>query len=109
MKVFKKIILSLKSIEIINSPLKYLAEQAVQEQIAEMQATWQDPTAAWEDHNSEAWEEPQTINTTSVQIENVNNVSDSTLAQTDAAGVIKCIAFYPYTVNQLDKLLLKMK
>ena len=38
----------------INSPT---AELAVQERIAEMQATWQDPTAAWDDHTSGGWED----------------------------------------------------
>lgn len=82
------------------------AEQAVQEQIAEMQATWQDPAAAWDDRTSESWDDAgagATLNTTSVQIESVNNVSDSTSLQTSADGasgaIIKCIAFYSYTVK----------
>ena len=79
----------------IHSPT---AELAVQERIAEMQATWQDPTAAWDDHTSGGWEDTNPT-TTSVQIETVNSVSDSAPINAEAGGVIKCIAFYPYTVK----------
>lgn len=72
----------------------------MQQQIAEMQATWQDPTAAWD--TTDTWgEDSGSLNattTTSVQIETAtSNVSDSGQAAGDAY-VIKCIAFYPYTV-----------
>lgn len=81
-----------------------IVEQVVQQQIAEMQATWQDPTAAWD--TTDAWgDEAAQLNTsaantttTSVQIETASSVTDSVHASGDAS-VIKCIAFYPYTVR----------
>ena len=84
-----------------------IAEQAVQQQIAEMQATWQDPTAAWD--TTDAWgDDAAQLNTsaantttTSVQIETASSVTDSVHASGDA-NVIKCIAFYPYTVCHLS-------
>lgn len=87
----------------------------VQEQIAEMQATWQDPASAWQDSSS-AWDEPASgggwddpvVTTTSVQIESatVNNNDqqpvDSSVQLASGGGtsdgIVKCIAFYPYTV-----------
>lgn len=83
------------------------AEQVVQEQIAEMQATWQDPTTAWD--TNDAWgDDTGSLNanttTTSVQIETAtSNVSDSAQATGDA-NIIKCIAFYPYTAQNADEL-----
>lgn len=87
-----------------------IAEQVVQEQIAEMQATWQDPTTAWD--TNDAWgDDTGSLNanttTTSVQIETAtSNVSDSAQATGDA-NIIKCIAFYPYTVHFCDLNLLR--
>ncbi|XP_046633311.1 protein nervous wreck-like isoform X3 [Daphnia pulicaria] len=84
-------------------------EQVVQQQIAEMQATWQDPTAAWD--TTDAWgDDAAQLNTsaantttTSVQIETASSVTDSVHASGDAS-VIKCIAFYPYTAQNADEL-----
>ena len=72
-----------------------------------MQATWQDPTAAWD--TTDAWgDDAAQLNTsaantttTSVQIETASSVTDSVHASGDA-NVIKCIAFYPYTVCRLS-------
>ncbi len=65
-----------------------------------MQASWQDPTAAWDDHTSGGWEDPNPASTISVQIESTSVVSDSTAPiNAEAGGIIKCIAFYPYTVS----------
>ncbi|EFX73637.1 hypothetical protein DAPPUDRAFT_57919, partial [Daphnia pulex] len=79
-------------------------EQVVQQQIAEMQATWQDPTAAW-DTTDAAQLNTSAANTTttSVQIETASSVTDLVHASGDAS-VIKCIAFYPYTAQNADEL-----
>lgn len=84
----------------LTSRLHLTAEHALQEKISEMRSTWQEPSAAWDEQASNAWDDPNPVSTTSVQIETVNSVTDSAPQSADGAGgVIKCIAFYPYTVN----------
>lgn len=67
------------------------AEQAVQQRIAEMRATWQDPAAAWDD--------PVQSSTTNAQVE---VSSEPTMAA--SASIIKCIALYSYTAQNADEL-----
>ena len=61
-------------------------EHAIQERIAEMRATWQDPTAAWEESTQSS--------TTNAQVE-----MPLESAIPSDPSIVRCIALYPYIVS----------
>lgn len=78
-----------------------IAEIAIHKQIADMKATWQEPSAPWEEASS-SWDTPAAVQTTTAaQIEtNISEevVNQSSLDADGQANVVKCIALYAYTV-----------
>jgi len=84
-------------------------DHAVQEQIEEMRATWQDPvedaSSGWGEPSPAAWNEAEVESSvTNAQIESRDDHQEASHMQDADPNIIRCIAFYPYEAQNVDEL-----